>query len=282
MRVALLGVGRMGAELGRHILTAGHQLTVWNRSAEKAKTLVAAGAKEVKTPEEATKDAEIVVTCLFGPDAVDEIALNGNTIQKGQIWLDVTTVGPEDCERYSIWAKAHGIRYVAAPVIGSLGPARAGQLGTYLGGDPKDIEAILPIVRLWSDPKRIVTTEKASAAAVGKLIANMALAISLEGLRECLQFGQTQGLTNEQVIAMLKGTALDWTANFKGPMIRQNDFSDTQFSVDLLAKDIRLMFQAANKEANLPALAAALNSLQETQELGFGDDDIAAMAGNPV
>lgn len=278
--VALLGTGRMGRELGLHLLHAGHHVTVWNRTPTAAAELVAAGAKQADSAKQAADaGSDLVITCLFGPDAVQQVVLDGGALAPGALWLDVTTVGPDDAARYAAWAAANGVRYVHGPVVGSLGPARAGKLGVYLGGAPQDVAAARPFAQLWADPDRLVELPSPRAAAEAKLIANLALGVALEGIAEALRFGRQQGLADADVLRMLKGTALAWIADFKGPMILDRSFDQTQFSVDLLAKDARLMEAAMpDNGASLPAVQALLSSLQGAQQAGFGESDIAAIA----
>jgi len=277
--VALLGTGRMGRELGLHLIRSGHNVTVWNRTPTAATELVVAGAEQAVSAKQAAADKDVVITCLFGPDAVQQVVLDGDVFAPGALWLDVTTVGPDDADRYAAWAAEHGVRYVHGPVVGSLGPARAGKLGVYLGGAPQDVAAVRPFAQLWADPDRLVEVSSPRAAAEAKLIANLALGVALEGLAEALRFGRQQGLSDADVLRMLKGTALAWIADFKGPMILDRSFDQTQFSVDLLVKDARLM-QGAMPDggAALPAVQALLTSLQDAQQAGLGESDVAAIA----
>ncbi|MCU1634106.1 MAG: hydroxyacid dehydrogenase, partial [Micrococcaceae bacterium] len=120
MRIALLGVGRMGHELGVHLLQAGHEVTAWNRTAATAERLRDAGATQAIAPEDAVRDADVVMTVLFGPDTVREVVLSGLEIPAEAVWFDVTTVSPEDAREFADYASAAGIRYVHGPVIGSL------------------------------------------------------------------------------------------------------------------------------------------------------------------
>lgn len=94
MKIALLGVGRMGHELGVHLLKAGHELTAWNRTASAVDRLRDAGANQADSPEDAVRDADVLVTVLFGPDTVREVVLSGLEIPAEAVWFDVTTVSP--------------------------------------------------------------------------------------------------------------------------------------------------------------------------------------------
>lgn len=276
MKIALLGIGRMGHELGVHLLQAGHDLTVWNRTPAAAERLRDAGATHADSPEAAVQDADVVMTVLFGPDTVREVVLSGLEIPAEAVWFDVTTVSPEDAREFADYATAAGVRYVHGPVIGSLAPARAGQLGVLLGGAAEDIDVVEPLAALWADAERLRRVATPADAATGKLLANLALGITLQGLVEALRLGKANGLDAAAVLDLLKGTGLGVIAGMKGPVITGGTFGDTQFSADLLAKDARLMLRSTPDP--LPAVTAVLQSLTEAQRAGEGDDDIAVIA----
>ena len=273
--IALLGVGRMGQELAVHLLHAGHDLVVWNRTAGGADRIVEAGARRAGSPAEAVEGAEVVVTALFGPDAVREVVLAGPPLPPDAVWLDVTTVSPDDADSFTVWAAERGVRYVHGPVVGSLAPARAGTLGVLLGGASEDVEVVRPLVALWADPERLRVVDAPRTAAAGKLLANLALGVSLQGLVEALRLGASTGIDADTVLSMLGSTGLGFIAGMKGPMIRERSFDDTQFSADLLAKDARLVL--ASTDAPMPAVEALLATLDEARAAGRGDSDIAVV-----
>ena len=276
MKIALLGVGRMGHELGVHLVAAGHEVTAWNRTASAVGRLEEAGATAAPSAEDAVRDADVVMTVLFGPDTVRDVVLSGLEILAGAVWLDVTTVSPEDAREFAEYATAAGIRYVHGPVIGSLAPARAGALGVLLGGAAADVDVVEPLAALWADAERLRRVATPSDAATGKLLANLALGVSLQGLVEALRLGAANGLDAAAVLDLLKGTGLGVIAGMKGPVITGDTFGDTQFSADLLAKDARLMLRSTPDP--LPAVTALLQSLTDAQRAGRGDDDIAVIA----
>lgn len=278
--VALIGTGRMGTELGRHLLAAGHHLTIWNRTPDTAAPLVAAGATQAPTAADAVKDQDLVVTCLFGPDTVQQVVLDQQLLPPQTLWLDITTVGPDDADRFAKWANDNHMRYVHGPVVGSLGPAKARKLGVYLGGAAPDVAAVIPFVELWADPERLVELPTQRAAAIGKLVANLALSTALEGLVEALGFAEAMDVDAASALKMLKSTALGFIADMKGPIILNQTYQDTQFSVDLLAKDANLMLTSMPDGApqQLPAVTGLLATLTKAQQAGRGDWDIAAAA----
>ena len=270
----------MGRELVTHLLTDGScQVTVWNRSAEKASAL---GALVATTPAEAVEDAQLIVTCLFGPQAVQEVILDGDLPwAAGACWMDVSTVGPEFARKCADWAAARGIGYAQAPVLGSLGPARAGQLGVLIGSaDERARTMARAASALWADPDRIVEYDEPGKAAAGKLLVNYGLAVGMQGLIEACQVGVAGGLTPEEAVALAKlpKTPLSVIAGMKGDALLTHDYSDTQFSANLLAKDAYLMLETADGQ-HLPALEVATGALDGVCEAGNGEQDFSAMAG---
>src|SRR3954465_7979836 len=116
MRVAFLGLGRMGVRRAPHVLNPGHALTVWNRTPGKAGELVAAGAREAKAPAEATAGADVAVLMLFGPARVGEGL--PSVVRDGLLVIDSTTIGPAAAHEFGRLCKDKGARYVDAPVAG--------------------------------------------------------------------------------------------------------------------------------------------------------------------
>jgi len=271
MRIAVLGTGRMGTELALHLLE-NHDLRVWNRTPERTARLAAAGAEVAASPAEAVAGAEVVVTSLFGPDAVREAVLEPALIPAGVPWVDTTTVSPADAEEFAAAVPT----YVAVPVVGSLGPARAGMLGVYVGtADAALRDRILELVSPWADPERLRGVDSAPRAAVGKLLANLALAVSAQGLREALSLGDATGLDPEEVLDMLGGTGLAFIAGMKGPFVRgERGTEGGDFSVNAIAKDARLLLGTAGE---LPGVRAALASLEQQQDAGRGEHDFSAI-----
>jgi 3-hydroxyisobutyrate dehydrogenase-like beta-hydroxyacid dehydrogenase len=277
MDIALLGLGRMGRELVTHLIDAGHHVTAWNRSPGPTETVGRRGASIAPSPAEAVKGADAVLTVLFGPDAVRETVLDASLpIPAGALWVDVTTVAPSDAEDFAEWAASADVRYVHSPVVGSLAPARAGSLAVLIGGEHDAARQARGIVGLWADPDKIRIFDTPAKAAAAKLVANLALAISMEALSETLRLGGAGGLSPDEVLALLPLTALGPIAAMKGPVVRSGDFDDTQFSAALLAKDLRLMIATA--DVPLPAAALVAAELQRAVDAGYGEKDFSVIA----
>ena len=278
MKIAFLGLGRMGREMAAHLVADGHDVTVWNRTPSATVPLLDLGARAATTASDAVDNAEVVVTALFGPDAVREVVVDaGLAIARGALWVDATTISPADATSFDAWSTAQGIAYVHAPVIGSLAPARARKLGVLLGGNAEAVARAQEIV-VWADTAKIKTYDTPAKAAVAKLIANLTVALSMQGLVEALRLGHSNDLDTEEILSTLDLTMFAGIKAIKGNVITAGTFDDTQFSADLLTKDIRLMLHSS--QYALPAVTAVFESLQTAVRAGHGDDDFSVIAAD--
>jgi 3-hydroxyisobutyrate dehydrogenase len=279
VKIAFLGLGRMGRELVLHLLADGQDVTVWNRTASATQAGAQRGARVAHTAEEAVGDAEVVVTTLFGPDTVREVVTEVDLpIPHGALWIDVTSVSPADAESFADWAAVRHIRFVHSPVVGSIAPARAGTLGVILGGDREAVAAATPIVSLWAAPDRLRVYDSVAKAATAKLVANLTLGVAMQAFVEALRLGHSGGLSTEEVLGALDGTALAAIRAVKGDVVLDERFADTQFSASLLHKDARLMLRTSRTP--LPAVTAVFASLEEAIRAGRGEDDFSVIAAD--
>ncbi|MFH0411010.1 NAD(P)-dependent oxidoreductase [Corynebacterium sp. L4756] len=272
MNIAFLGTGRMGTELARHVMKS-HEVTVWNRTAERAQPLVDEGATLADSPAAAVEGAEVIITSLFGPDDIREVVIEPKLIPAGVTWIDTTTVSPEAAREFADAVES----YVHAPVVGSLIPARNGELGVYVG-TPDDArrDVALDIARPWAGENKLIGVDSAAKAATGKLLANLALSVTAQGVLEALNLGESEGLAQEEVLKMLDITGLAFMKNMKAPFILgERDTAPGDFTVDALCKDSKLMVDTADQE--LPAVQAAIKNFERQQELGHGDEDFSSI-----
>ena len=282
MRIAFLGLGRMGRELVRHLLEdQSYDLVLWNRTMAAREVFAHTRATIASTAEEAVTGADVVITCLFGPDAVRQVVLWGSPIAEGTLWIDISTVGPRMAAECAEWAGQKGIDYVHAPVLGSLGPAKARDLGVLIGGVSQEArDKARAIVQIWADPGRIIEYDSPMKAATGKLVVNYGLAVGMQALTEAVRVGEAGGLTGDEALtlARLPKTPLSVIAGMKSTLLASHDYTDTQFSTNLLAKDVDLMLGLTEGQA-VPALTAAFAALEHARRSGHGEDDFASMAG---
>jgi 3-hydroxyisobutyrate dehydrogenase len=277
-KVALLGLGRMGVPLAAHVARAGHDLTVWNRTPGRAGPLVELGATEAKSVEDAVAGAEVVVIVLFGPDAVRAVLPRVVSAAPGALVLDVSTIGPEAAHEFARTCVAAGLRYVDAPVAGSVKPATDGTLGVFLGGAPEDVAVARPLVELWGDPQRVVHVGGVGSANALKLCVNQGLGVMAAGVGESLRLGRDLGLDREVLLRALSQTAYGWFLGQKLSMVQDGDFSDTTFSIDLMAKDLALAMKAA--DSDLSVTRAVLAHAHDALEAGHAGEDYSAITGH--
>ncbi|MGW5673325.1 NAD(P)-dependent oxidoreductase, partial [Micromonospora sp. NPDC003776] len=173
LRVAFLGLGRMGTPMARHVLRAGHELTVWNRTRGKADALAAEGATVAETPAAAAAGRDVVVLMLADPAAVEQVLLGPDGVASGAdpdtLVVDGSTIGPDASRRMATRLREHRLRYVDAPVYGSVGPATEGTLGVLAGGEAADVAAARPLLELWGDPAQVRHVGASGAGSAGKL-----------------------------------------------------------------------------------------------------------------
>ena len=266
----------MGTELVKRLLGAGHEVAVWNRTLEKTAQAQEAGANVTEHPGSLADAADLVMTCLFGPAAIQETVLDGEILPAGAIWVNITTESPAQVTAEAEWAEEREIRYVHSPVVGTLAPARKGTLGVYVGGaDPQARELAAQAVSSYADPDRLQLVETAAEAATAKLIANLALIITAQGVAEALRLGLSNGISAEQALGFLANTSLDWMVNFKRDFILGRDTEDAQFTTDAIAKDARLMINSS--DFPLPAVTAGLEALSRAQQAGYGEHDFSVI-----
>ena len=275
MRVAFLGLGRMGVAMAAHVAAAGHDLAVWNRTPGKAGDLEPLSQPTVAA---AVEGADAVVLMLFGPDAVREVLAEVVQHAPGALVVDSSTVGPEAAREFEKACTAAGLRYVDAPVAGSVKPATDGTLGVFVGGSDEDFAAAEPLLHLWGDPDRVRHVGAVGSASALKLCVNQSLGVMAAGLGESLRLGRDLGLDSALLLEVLGQTGYGWFLSQKRPMLDADDFPSTTFSVDLMAKDPDLAVRSA--DSDLAVTRACLEQAQRTVEAGHSGEDYAAITGH--
>lgn len=278
MRIAFLGLGRMGVRMAAHLPAAGHQLVVWNRTPGRAGDLVAAGATEACSITEAVRGVDAVVLMLFGPDSVAEVLPEVLTAGSGCLVLNATTVGPADARAYAAACREQGLRYVDAPVAGSTAAAADGTLGVFAGGSDDDYAQAVPLLHLWGDPDKVRRVGEVGSASALKLCVNQGLGVMAAGVGEALRLGRDLGLDRDLLLDVLGAGGYGWYLGQKRPMVESGDYGVTAFSIDLMAKDLDLALRAA--DSDLPVTAACLTQARRAVDAGHSGEDYAAMTGH--
>ncbi len=280
--VALLGVGVMGAAMGRRLLGAGFGVRAWNRTRERAEALAEAGASVAATPAEAATGAGILLTVLADGGAVAAAvegpggALAG--LAPGGVWIQTSTIGVDETDRCATLAGRAGVGYVDAPVLGTRRPAEEGTL-TVLAAcdDPAVLARCQPVFDAIAS--RVVNAggEHGQATRL-KLVVNTWLHALMGALSEAVALASALGVDPEAFLDVIDGAPVGSPyATLKGRLMLAREYP-TSFALDLAHKDVRLALEAAGEDAErLTVLAAMLERYGDAIELGHGRDDLAAV-----
>jgi 3-hydroxyisobutyrate dehydrogenase len=277
MKVAFCGLGRMGRLMAARLPKAGHELTVWNRTPGRADELVALGAREALTVADAVVDADAVVLMLYGPESVARVLAEATTTARpATLVVNCTTVGPAAARAFGDTVAKAGLRYVDAPVVGTLGPARDGTLRILVGASPADADAARELLACFGDPDRITRVGDVGAANALKTVVNLGLGIAMAGAAEALRLGAELGLDRRVLLRELGGGPLGYIINYKRPMLDSGRFAPVAFTLDALTKDIRLAVDSV--DGRLPLAEAVLELADDAVRRGHGEDDFASLA----
>jgi len=281
VRVAFLGMGKMGRLMAARVLTGGHELTIWNRTAERAPELVEAGAREAGSVADAVADADLAVLMVYGPESAGEVMESVHVAAPaGLLVINATTVGPEAARELGRAAAAAGLRYVDAPVLGTLGPAREGKLKILVGASEADLAAARPTLELFGDRDRIIHVGEVGAGSALKLVVNLSLAEAMAAIAETVALGDDLGLDRQVVLDELAGGFLGGVLGYKRSMIESGVFAPPAFTVEALAKDVRLAVRATPRHLGLAQ--AVLGLTAEAARRGQGEDDFSAITDLPA
>jgi 3-hydroxyisobutyrate dehydrogenase-like beta-hydroxyacid dehydrogenase len=275
-RVAFCGLGQMGAPMARRLLDGGHDLTVWNRSPERVDPLVAAGAKAASNPAEAALQAEVVVTMLANPTALDEVVLGpsglAQGLPRGATLIDMSTVGP-DSIRWVAERLPDGVDVVDAPVLGSVAAATDGSLKVFAGGQPAVVDRWLPLLGTFGQVFRFGALGSGAAM---KLVANSTLGALMTGLAEALALADAFALDESTVLDVLVDSPIGVTTRSKRPYIQSWTFPPN-FKLSLAHKDLALVTEAAERLGlDLPLARAARSLFASAEHAGLGQLDYSA------
>ncbi len=271
-RVAFLGLGVMGFPMAGHIAKAGHTVTVYNRSAEKAKAWVAEfGGASSATPAEAAKNADIVFCCVGNDDDLRSVVLGPQGafagMAKGSLFVDHTTASAEVARELAGQAKGLGLSFIDAPVSGGQAGAVNGLLTVMVGGSQSDFDRARPVAMAFS--RAFTRIGEAGAGQLAKMVNQICIAGLVQGLSEGVAFGMKAGLDMKLVLEVIgKGAAQSWQMDNRGTTMVDGKF-DFGFAVDWMRKDLGLcMDEARRNGALLPATALVDQFYAEVQTKG--------------
>jgi 3-hydroxyisobutyrate dehydrogenase-like beta-hydroxyacid dehydrogenase len=271
-RVAFLGLGVMGYPMAGHLARAGHQVTVYNRSAAKAQAWVTEhGGKSASTPREAAAGAEFVFACVGNDDDLRSIVLGADGalagMAEGAVFVDHTTASAEVARELFGAARTLGLNFVDAPVSGGQGGAVNGALTVMCGGDEAPFEAMKPVAMAFS--KAVTLVGGSGAGQLAKMVNQVCIAGLVQALSEGIAFGTKAGLDMKQVLEVIgKGAAQSWQMDNRGKTMVDDQF-EFGFAVDWMRKDLGLVLDEARRNgARLPVTALVDQFYADVQALG--------------
>jgi 3-hydroxyisobutyrate dehydrogenase-like beta-hydroxyacid dehydrogenase len=292
-KIGLIGLGLMGRPMGMNLLKAGHTLTVWNRTASRADELVAAGAVLAKTPREAAADADVLITMVSDPPALEEVLLGSTSksatetcvteenaalpaLKSGSVYIDSSTVSPDLARKIAAACAEKGVRFLDAPVTGGDWGAKKGELVFMIGGDEETLKAVEPILGVMG--KRWFLLGPNGAGQTIKLAMNSILALQVEALAEALALVTAAGLKGEKLIEVLQSSmARSGVLDVKAPNLLKGEYPPS-FPLRLMYKDISLALDLASKlGVTLPASSAARETYGKVKAAAKEDLDYSAV-----
>jgi 3-hydroxyisobutyrate dehydrogenase len=283
-RVSMIGLGVMGGPIARHIGTAGHDLTIYNRTPARVEKWLAdnpALAPKIATsPAAAAAAADVVITCVGDDDDLADVVLGPQgvftTLRRGGVFIDHTTVSARIARQVAVEARDKEVHCIDAPMTGSQIGAENGTLTLMCGGRPDAIEAGRPVMEAYS--QRIVRIGKAGAGQSAKAVNQICIAGIVSGLAEALRFAQAAHLDMDKVYeAISGGAAQSWQMDNRWSTMAEDKF-DFGFAVDWMRKDLGLALdEGRGLGVSLPITALVNQFFAEVQAMGGGRDDTSAL-----
>ena len=281
MKVAVLGLGIMGAGMARHLLARGFDVTVWNRNVDKAVPLGEAGARIAATPADAAGEADVVHAMLADDDASRAVWMGESgalgAMRAGAIAIESGTLTVEWMRELAVAAEAQGVGFLDAPVTGSKVQAETGALTFLVGGPSEVLERVRSMLSAMGG--NIVHLGPHGSGAMMKLINNFMCGVQAASLAEAIGMASRSGLAVEQAASVLAGGSpgSPLVRNLSTRMV-QRDYSPN-FFVKLMVKDLSYAGAAfARAGIELASADVARERFLEGVRAGFGDRDIASIA----
>ncbi len=275
-KIAFIGLGVMGYPMAAHLLLAGHQVCVYNRTTTKAEQWITefgsnTRASSAPTPKAAALDAEIVFSCVGNDDDLRSVILGPEGalagMQAGAVLVDHTTASAQIARELFATCKAHQVAFVDAPVSGGQGGAQSGHLTVMCGGEASPFELVKPVALAYS--KAFTLMGGSGSGQLTKMVNQICIAGLVQGLSEAVAFGMKAGLEMNTVLEVIgKGAAQSWQLDNRGKTMVQDKF-DFGFAVDWMRKDLGIVLAEAHRNgARLPVTALVDQFYADIQQMG--------------
>ena len=283
-KLAFLGLGVMGYPMAGHLARAGHEVTVYNRTAAKAdQWRNEYRGRTARTPAEAARGAQIVLMCVGNDDDVRSVATGADGalagLASGAILVDHTTASAEVAREVHAAAAAKGVGFLDAPVSGGQAGAQNGKLTIMVGGDAATYTNAEAVLACYA--RAVTLMGPPGAGQLTKMVNQVCIGGLLQALAEAITFTRCAGLDPEKVLATIsKGAAQSWQMENRWPSMVEGRF-DFGFAVDLMRKDLGIVLDEARRNgAALPVTALVDQFYRQVQERGGGKYDTSSLILN--
>jgi 3-hydroxyisobutyrate dehydrogenase len=285
-RIAFLGLGTMGAPMAGHLASAGHRVTVFNRTAAKAEEWVERHAAEghdvasAATPFDAAQGQDAVLTCVGNDEDLAQVVLGKAgalaAMTPGSLYVDHTTVSPSIARRIAVEAKRLRLLALDAPVSGGQAGAENGKLAIMCGGSVQAMAAARPVIETYA--ARIVHIGDSGSGQATKSVNQICIAGTLAGLSEAVRFAQAAELDMDRVFeAISGGAAQSWQMDNRWRTMAAGEF-DFGFAIDWMRKDLAIaLAEAAGHGLLLPVTETVDRLYGDVQSVGGGRQDTSAL-----
>jgi 3-hydroxyisobutyrate dehydrogenase-like beta-hydroxyacid dehydrogenase len=278
-RLAFVGLGAMGSRLARRLLAAGHAVTGWNRTADKARDLVGGGLALAKSPRAAAEGAEGVFIMVTDDAALRAVALGSDGViaglAAGATLLEMSTVSPSVVRELESLVRARGAALLDVPVSGSTITVEQGQASFIVGGDAAALERARPW--LLAMGTAVTHVGPLGLAKTMKIAANLGLAVQMLAFSEAVLLAEKAGIPRERAVeALLKSVIASPMVKYRGPFVLGQMPRDAWFKVAMIQKDLQLALdQGRAAGVPLPLTSVAQEWMTAARGLGLEDYDFA-------
>ena len=279
--VAFIGLGVMGYPMAGHLQRAGHQVTVYNRTAAKAASWVESyGGQSAATPAEAARGQDVVLLCVGNDDDLREVVCGEQGVlagaHNGMVLVDHTTASAGVARELSALAAEQGVGFMDAPVSGGQAGAENGQLTIMAGGDEAVFDLVRPILSSYSRMLRLMGP--VGSGQLTKMVNQICIGGLLQGLSEAMHLAQQAGLDGDAVVSVIsKGAAQSWQMENRYRSMLDGEF-DFGFAVDWMRKDLSIVLEEAGRNgARLPVTALVDQFYADVQAMGGGRWDTSSL-----
>ena len=278
-KIGFIGLGLMGNPMSKNLIKAGHEVTVWNRTASRMNDVVDAGAQRATSARQVAMQSEVIITMLSDSPDVEEVVLGKEGVIEGatpgSVVIDMSTISPSTTRSIADKLKEEGVEMMDAPVSGGVNGAVSGTLSIMVGGPRPVFDRCLTIFEAMG--KRVTYCGDAGMGQITKLANNIVALGNLAAACEGLVFAKRAGADLDTVLSAISGGAADsWMLENLAPKILAQDF-EPGFMIDLAEKDMRLVLESA-ADMKLPLFTTPQVSrlFRSAQQAGFGQEGTQA------